>query len=82
MRLDRYLGVVDPSTFDGTDIAGFRPQSFKFIGEEFARKARVIAGAMQFLRRGDSAVPLDAPGVRISDNWRALGMRGTVTITA
>jgi hypothetical protein len=38
MRLDRYLGAVDPTTFDGTEIAGFRPQSFKFIGEEFARK--------------------------------------------
>ncbi|MGQ0816270.1 MAG: TonB-dependent receptor domain-containing protein [Gemmatimonadota bacterium] len=38
MRLDRYLGVVDPSTFDGIDVAGFRPQSFKFLGEDFARK--------------------------------------------
>lgn len=38
MRLDRYLGVVDPSTFDGTSIAGFRPASFQFIGEEFARQ--------------------------------------------
>jgi hypothetical protein len=38
MRLDRYLGVVDPSTWDGSEIAGFRPASFKFIGEEFARK--------------------------------------------
>jgi hypothetical protein len=38
MRLDRYLGVVDPSTFDGTDFGGFRPSSFKFIGEDFARK--------------------------------------------
>jgi hypothetical protein len=38
MRLDRYLGVVDPVTFDGTEIAGFRPASFKFIGEEFARQ--------------------------------------------
>src|SRR5690606_3808699 len=23
------------------------------------------------------ALPLDAPGVQIKDNWRALGMRGT-----
>jgi hypothetical protein len=38
MRLDRYLGVVDPSTFEGTDIAGFRPAGFKFIGEDFARQ--------------------------------------------
>lgn len=38
MRLDRYLGVVDPSTFDGAEIAGFRPRSFKFLGEDFARK--------------------------------------------
>lgn len=38
MRLDRYLGAVDPATFDGTAIAGFRPASFKFVGEDFARK--------------------------------------------
>ena len=38
MRLDRYLGVVDPATFDGTDIAGFRPGAFKFLGEDFARQ--------------------------------------------
>lgn len=34
--------------------------------EEFARKARVIAGAMQFLRRDDSAVPVNAPQVALS----------------
>ena len=38
MRLDRYLGVIDPSTFDGFDIAGFRPSGFKFLGEDFARR--------------------------------------------
>ena len=34
--------------------------------EEFARKARVIAGAMQFMRRRESAVPLGAPQVILS----------------
>ena len=34
--------------------------------EEFARKSRVIAGAMQFLRRRDSAVPLTSPQVILS----------------
>jgi hypothetical protein len=34
--------------------------------EEFARKTRVIAGAMQFLRRRDSAVPLSEPQVAFS----------------
>ena len=38
MRLDRFLGVVDPATFDGTDLGGFRPGSFKFLGEDFARQ--------------------------------------------
>jgi cellulose synthase/poly-beta-1,6-N-acetylglucosamine synthase-like glycosyltransferase len=31
--------------------------------EEFARKSRVIAGAVQFMRRPDSAVPVRAPQV-------------------
>ena len=31
--------------------------------EEFARKSRVVAGAVQFLSRADSAVPLSAPQV-------------------
>jgi cellulose synthase/poly-beta-1,6-N-acetylglucosamine synthase-like glycosyltransferase len=34
--------------------------------EEFARKARVIAGAIQFLRRDDSAIPLNKPQVIFS----------------
>lgn len=38
MRLDRYLGVVDPSTFDGGDIAGFRVGDFQFLGEDYARQ--------------------------------------------
>lgn len=38
MRLDRYLGAVDPATFDGSEFGGFRPASFKFVGEDFARK--------------------------------------------
>ena len=51
MRLDRYLGVIDPSTFDGFEIAGFRPGSFKFLGEAFAR-----GDILQQIDRG-SAVP-------------------------
>jgi cellulose synthase/poly-beta-1,6-N-acetylglucosamine synthase-like glycosyltransferase len=34
--------------------------------EEFARKTRVVAGAMQFLARSDSSVPLSAPQVILS----------------
>jgi cellulose synthase/poly-beta-1,6-N-acetylglucosamine synthase-like glycosyltransferase len=34
--------------------------------EEFARKARVIAGAMQFMRRRQSAIPISAPQVILS----------------
>ena len=34
--------------------------------EEFARKARVVAGAMQFLRRDDSAIPIAALQVILS----------------
>ena len=34
--------------------------------EEFARKTRVVAGAMQFLARNDSSVPLTAPQVILS----------------
>ena len=37
-RLDRYLGALDPWTFDGrTRVAGFGLQSFRFLGEEFTR---------------------------------------------
>jgi len=34
--------------------------------EEFARKTRVVAGAMQFLARPDSSVPVSAPQVILS----------------
>lgn len=34
--------------------------------EEFARKTRVVAGALQFLARPDSSVPLSAPQVILS----------------
>ena len=38
MRLDRYLGVVDPSTFNGrARVGGFGLGDFKFIGEDFIR---------------------------------------------
>lgn len=57
MRLDRYLGVVDPSTFDGTDIAGFRPSSFKFLGEDFARQ-----DILQQIELGSAIPGYSAPG--------------------
>ncbi|HUP90257.1 MAG TPA: TonB-dependent receptor [Longimicrobiales bacterium] len=38
MRLDRYLGVIDPATFDGSDLGGFRASGFKFLGEDYARQ--------------------------------------------
>ena len=34
--------------------------------EEFSRKTRVVAGAMQFLARSDSSVPLSSPQVILS----------------
>jgi hypothetical protein len=37
MRIDRYLGVVDPATFDGARIAGFGFGAFEFLGEDFVR---------------------------------------------
>ncbi|HEX2167556.1 MAG TPA: TonB-dependent receptor, partial [Longimicrobiales bacterium] len=37
MRLDRYLGAIDPATFDGTRIGGFSLDSFGFLGEEYVR---------------------------------------------
>lgn len=37
MRLDRYLGAVDPATFDGTRIGGFGFGAFEFLGEDFVR---------------------------------------------
>lgn len=38
MRLDRFLGAIDPGTWDGLELGGFRPGNFRFLGEEFARK--------------------------------------------
>jgi cellulose synthase/poly-beta-1,6-N-acetylglucosamine synthase-like glycosyltransferase len=43
-----------------------REQGVESAREEFARKARVVAGAMQFLARRDSAVPLSSPQVILS----------------
>ncbi len=37
MRLDRYLGVVDPSSRDRLRIAGFGLADLAFLGERFAR---------------------------------------------
>lgn len=39
MRLDRYLGVLDPWTFGGrTRMAGFGFADFRFLGEQFVRR--------------------------------------------
>ena len=40
MRLDRYLGTLDPWTFSGerARVAGFGFADFRFLGEEFARR--------------------------------------------
>ena len=38
MRMDRYLGVLDPWTFSGRSrVAGFGPADFRFLGEDFVR---------------------------------------------
>lgn len=37
MRLDRYLGAVDPATFGGTRVGGFGLRRFRFLGEDFVR---------------------------------------------
>jgi cellulose synthase/poly-beta-1,6-N-acetylglucosamine synthase-like glycosyltransferase len=50
--------------YDGDARA--REQGSASAKEEFARKSRVIAGAMQFLRRDDSAVPINQPQVIFS----------------
>ncbi|MGH7444578.1 MAG: hypothetical protein ACREKM_06865, partial [Longimicrobiales bacterium] len=48
-RIDRYLGVVDPWTFDARSRTGaFGLQGFRFLGEEFARspiEAQLESGA-------------------------------------
>ena len=41
-------------------------QGVETAREEFSRKARVVAGAIQFLTRRDSAVPLNLPQVILS----------------
>lgn len=38
MRLDRYLGTLDPLTFDSRErVAGFGLSDFRFLGEDFTR---------------------------------------------
>jgi hypothetical protein len=40
VRLDRYLGALDPWTFNGRSrVAGFGLSSFRFLGEDFARSS-------------------------------------------
>ena len=69
MRLDRYLGVVDPATWDETSISGFHPSSFKFLGEDFARK-----DIMEQLAIGSSVPGYIAPG---SNGTSPFGTAGT-----
>ncbi|HSL72772.1 MAG TPA: TonB-dependent receptor, partial [Longimicrobiales bacterium] len=39
LRLDRYLGTIDPDWYaDRTDVGGFSPGSFQFLGEDFVRE--------------------------------------------
>jgi hypothetical protein len=39
VRLDRYLGAVDPSSLDGrVEISGFGMSAFEFLGEQFVRR--------------------------------------------
>ena len=39
LRIDRYLGVVDPQSLtERADIAGFGLSDFEFLGEEFVRR--------------------------------------------
>jgi hypothetical protein len=39
LRVDRYLGVIDPRTFEGRgELAAFRFSDFRFLGEEFVRR--------------------------------------------
>jgi cellulose synthase/poly-beta-1,6-N-acetylglucosamine synthase-like glycosyltransferase len=61
------MGVVKAGrrvVFDGAARAF--EQGSESATEEFARKSRVIAGAMQFMRRRDSAIPARAPQVILS----------------
>jgi cellulose synthase/poly-beta-1,6-N-acetylglucosamine synthase-like glycosyltransferase len=61
------MGVIRAGrrvVFDGAARAF--EQGSESATEEFARKSRVIAGAMQFMRRRDSAVPAQAPQVILS----------------
>jgi hypothetical protein len=39
LRLDRYLGVLDPESFgDRFQLGGFSPSNFEFLGEAFVRQ--------------------------------------------
>ena len=50
--------------FDGNARAF--EQGSESAREEFARKSRVVAGAMQFLQRPDSSIPIRSPQVIVS----------------
>jgi cellulose synthase/poly-beta-1,6-N-acetylglucosamine synthase-like glycosyltransferase len=47
-------------------LARAQEQGSDTAKEEFARKSRVVAGAVQFLTRGDSALPVRWPQVMVS----------------
>lgn len=52
MRLDRYLGVLDPESFgDRFEVGGFAPANFEFLGEAFVRQP------IEEQLRSGSAVP-------------------------
>lgn len=68
MRLDRYLGAVDPATFDGTRIAGFGVGAFDFLGEEFVRSP------IEDQLAGPRPVPgYDAPGGSLGSPYGLAG---------
>lgn len=58
VRIDRYLGAVDPWTFDGrSGIGGLGFSNYRFLGEDFARQP-----IGQQLAAGDAVPGYVAPG--------------------
>ncbi|CAN5765946.1 hypothetical protein BH23GEM9_BH23GEM9_35680 [soil metagenome] len=39
MRMDRYVGALDPQSFEGTRIGGFNLSGFRFHGESYTRSS-------------------------------------------
>ena len=68
MRLDRYLGAIDPATFDRAEVAGFGLASFEFLGEDFVR------GPIEEQLSSGSAVPgYAAPGGVLGSPYGSAG---------